>query len=234
MACQGSPSVKALLSQATAIAPTRNKASDGICASQQHHAQNPTSDHEADSRGLAHAGDVTNSEVFPVHALLRQKVVKRRDVRVKYIISNWRIISYYPVGGYPAWAERPYHGSNPHTQHGHVSIRYGVLYENDTSPWWTDDEEDELAGEIGKQILAEVQAQSVRLKAVEESVGERYPGGPTLQKALVRYEDTDDDPETPKLPQEHLNTLQDMLSEVIHTLGELADAIRKLSEGNDG
>lgn len=222
--------MKALLSQATAKAPQRNKASDGMCASQQHSSQNPRSDHEPDSRGLAHAGDVTHDPArFDIHREIREGPVKRRDPRVKYHITNRRIISSYPVGSYPAWAERPYHGANPHDKHGHTSIKSGAQYENDTGPWWTD-EEDELAGEVGKQILAEVQALTKRVETIEDSVGAKYPGGPSIQKALVKYADVDEDPATPKIPTEHLNEVSYKLDELIATVGELGDAVRKLAE----
>lgn len=220
MACQGAPSVKQMFTDANKIAPNRKKASDGICASQSHHAQNPSSDHEAGPNGLAHAADLTHDPAggWDAHARVQQ-VIARKERRVKYIISNRKIYSYYPVGNYPAWAGRPYHGANPHDKHAHTSTRSGGEFDNDTSPWWG--EEDELAG-LADQILAEVQA-------IKDSVGLRYTGGPTIQKSLVKYADNDTDPATPKVPEEHLNMISDKLDEMNNVLGELADAMRQMA-----
>jgi hypothetical protein len=54
-------------------------------------------------------------------------LAKKRDRRVKYIISNRQI--WTPGSGW-----RRYTGSNPHTLHAHVSVNRA--YENDTSPWF--------------------------------------------------------------------------------------------------
>lgn len=219
MACQGCPACKAILSQATAKCPNRNRASDGMCASQQHSSANPSSDHEPDSRGLAHATDLTHDPAHGCDAHSESdKQVARRDRRIKYRISKRRITSYYPVGNYPAWADRPYHGSNPHDRHAHTSVRRE--FENDVSAWF-DDEEDDLAGTVAEQILAEVQQLRTDVTELQSSVGKKYPGGPTLQKSLVQYGDADQDPTTPNIPQEHLVVIQDMLSELLNRQAEM-------------
>lgn len=130
MGCVPAPACKAMLAEATCLWPNRNKASDGICASPKHTAQNPTSDHE-----LGNAVDLTNDPAngCPAHVLAEQ-VRLRRDLRVKYIISNGRIASSLPVRGHPAWAWRVYSGSNPHEKHVHFSIHTSAR--NDTSPWF--------------------------------------------------------------------------------------------------
>lgn len=231
MACQGADSVKLLFTEANKIAPNRNKASDGICASQQHHQQNPSSDHEGDPRGIAHAGDLTHDPANDWDAHKRSdQTVARRDRRIKYRISRRRITSYYAVGSYPPWADRPYHGANTHELHAHTSIRGGVEYEKDLRPWWPESEEDELAG-VGDQILAEVQQLRVDVDALQKSAGALYPGGPSIQKALVKYAPLEEG--GPNVPQEHLNIINDRLDELTATLGELADAFRKLAEQHE-
>lgn len=98
--------------------PNRSIASDGICASPQHHQQNPTSDHET-----GEAFDLTHD---PAHGCdvdeLFARIIARRDPRVKYLIRNKRILRSYAKPGIPAWTWSPYTGSNPHIKHGHCSI----------------------------------------------------------------------------------------------------------------
>lgn len=129
--CIPAETCKRARSELTSIAPGRSIASDGICASPQHTGQNPNSDHE---RG--EAVDLTHD---PAHGVsggeLADLLVRRRDPRVKYIIWSYAMISSYAVSGYPAWTWRPYHGTNPHTKHVHISILR--QYRNDTRPWWT-------------------------------------------------------------------------------------------------
>lgn len=227
------PAVKAMFRDANRIAPNRKKSSDGTIGDTSHQAR--PSDHNPDKNsnppGAVRAGDITHDPAggFDVHKRIRE-AVKRRDRRGKYWITNGKIISYYSVGGYPPYAERPYSGSNAHRLHGHTSVR--AEYQNDDSPWWGE-EEDELAG-LGEQILAEVQAARSSLSILDQrvdlldaeveqillSTGKKYPGGPSLQKAMVKYADDDQNPETPNVPQEHLNIIQDMLSEIINRQAE--------------
>lgn len=233
MTCTGAPSVKRMFIDANRIAPNRKKASDGICASSQHHAQNPSSDHEAGPDGLAHAGDLTHDPAngWDAHARAKEAIA-RRDRRLKYTISNRTITSSYPVGSKPAWTPRPYNGSNPHIAHAHQSVKSGPSYDNDTSPWWGPAEEGELAGEAQKILDAldafrdEVDNKLATIAGhaatTASSVGPKYAGGPTLQKALVKKEDGEF--------QEHLNIVQMILEEVVNRLGEIEDAVKKLSE----
>jgi len=129
MGCTPAPTCKAMLAEATRIAPIRSRASDGICASPQHSGQNPTSDHE-----LGNAADLTHDPARGCDAhtwveKLRERVLAGTERRVKYIISRRRIFN--PAIS-PAW--RNYTGSNPHTKHAHVSIL--TWARNDVSPWW--------------------------------------------------------------------------------------------------
>lgn len=47
---------------------------------------------------------------------------------------------------------------------------------------------------------------------VLDSLGVRYPDGPTVQKAVVKYGDDDGTPGTPNVPMEHFNVLQDFIT----------------------
>lgn len=138
MSCRPAPACKAVLDQANKLWPHRSRASDGICASATHHAQNPTSDHEPDVHGIAHAVDITHD---PANGCDNDAIVAMllacKDPRVKYLIHNrtiWR--SYKTNAKQPkAWDPQPYGGPNPHTHHLHISV--WTEHENDTSPWFT-------------------------------------------------------------------------------------------------
>lgn len=114
--------VDVLRAQVDAIAPDRNLDSDGTRASAQHHAQNPTSDHEARFKyqgwGIVTAIDFTHDPAggCDAHALA-ETLKDHKDPRVKYLISKRRI---WNPSISDAW--RSYNGANPHTEHCHVSM----------------------------------------------------------------------------------------------------------------
>lgn len=122
MGCVPAPACKALLAQATALWPKRNKASDGICGDARHQARK--SDHN-----LGNAVDLTHDPKNGCDAHAIAELVKASDdPRVSYIISNQRI--WNPKVS-PKW--RAYSGSNPHIKHVHISIKADKR--GDTSPW---------------------------------------------------------------------------------------------------
>jgi len=116
-----SPAAVALLRQATALAPKRMKASDGLLPSAAHLKTNPNSDHNT---GLA--VDLTDDPANGVNCHIIYERLKA-DKRVKYLIFSGRIWS-------AEKGDRKYDGSNQHNKHLHVSIKDG--YGKDTSPWF--------------------------------------------------------------------------------------------------
>jgi hypothetical protein len=134
------PAAIAVLRQATAIAPLRKKASDGLLPSQAHIKQSPNSDHNT-----GFAVDLTDD---PKHGIdcadIFQKL--KEDKRVKYLIFKGKIWSAERA----AEGDRDYTGSNPHNKHLHISINDGMG--KDTSPWfwWLNQPK------IASQIIAKV------------------------------------------------------------------------------
>ena len=124
LAKKPSPAATAVLRQASAIAPKRMKASDGLLPSVAHQKQNPNSDHNS---GLA--VDLTHDPKHGIDcAVIFEKL--KEDERVEYLIFNKKIWSRAKA----KQGNRPYSGSNPHTKHLHINI-----YEDkakDTSPWF--------------------------------------------------------------------------------------------------
>ena len=116
-----SPAAVAVLRQATALAPKRKKASDGLLPSAAHLKASPNSDHNS---GLA--VDLTHDPANGIDCrVIFQEL--RKDKRVNYLIFNRRIWS-------ARNGERDYTGANPHEKHLHISIK--AEHSKDTSPWF--------------------------------------------------------------------------------------------------
>ena len=126
-----------LRSQIQARVPKAPKNEFGWVASDAHSQQNPSSDHESDSRGIVHALDIPH---YPELGLDTYKLFDHfrsvKDPRIKYMISNRKIFgdeAYGKRNGRKAWTLYPYNGANPHDEHTHVSINKAL--EDDARPW---------------------------------------------------------------------------------------------------
>lgn len=130
--CKCAPALLTLRDQIDARWPSRSTASDGCCASSAHHQQNPSSDHEPDAAGFAHAFDITNDATHGPNLDVLASLLMV-DHRIKYLIFQRRI--WFPKGkpgGRPAgWSA--YTGPNPHTKHLHCSIVATATH--DALPW---------------------------------------------------------------------------------------------------
>ena len=129
MGWQLSPCLVQLRAEINARFPNRSKRSDGTIGDASHSAR--YSDHNPDVGGWVDAFDCTHDPAngCDIHAIFR-KMSQQPDPRIKYLISNRQI--WNPSRDRPGvW--RPYGGSNPHTQHAHIS----VLNANrmSTAPW---------------------------------------------------------------------------------------------------
>lgn len=135
------PFTKAILAEATAIAPGRNKASDGTVGDADHQAR--TSDHNPDSKGMTHAADVTHDtagqpqERFDAHAwgeIVRARCKVGRELRIKYLVSHdFRARTDIIASANSNWDWRR-KKSNDHANHLHVSIVYLPWVEQSTAP----------------------------------------------------------------------------------------------------
>ena len=124
VAKKATPAAVAVLRQATAIAPLRMKASDGLLPSNAHLKQSPASDHNT---GLA--VDLTHD---PKNGIDCEEIFEKlkEDKRVKYLIFKGKIWSKEKS----KLGNRRYTGSNPHNKHLHISIESAMA--TDTSPWF--------------------------------------------------------------------------------------------------
>jgi hypothetical protein len=124
VARKATPAATAVLRQATAISPSRKKASDGLLPSKDHLKQNPNSDHNT-----GYAVDLTHDKQAGIDCFLIFQKLKT-DKRVKYMIFQGKIWS----DERSSQGDREYTGSNKHNKHLHISIKQGC--EDDTSPWF--------------------------------------------------------------------------------------------------
>jgi hypothetical protein len=140
------PCLVALRSEFNALAPQRDKASDGSIGDAAHAAS--ASDHNPDETGntypFSDADNVNEVHAIDVDADLRRSgwsmrravdvIVGRHksgaDTRLEYVIFDRKIWSRSS-----GWVARTYSGSNPHTKHAHFSSRYTNAAERDTGPW---------------------------------------------------------------------------------------------------
>jgi hypothetical protein len=103
-----------LRSQVNARAPNRSKRSDGTIGDRAHASR--ASDHNPRG-GIVHAWDCTHHPgVWDAHSFA-DRLLRSRDPRIKYLISNRRIGS-----AKHGWKWARYTGSNPHSGHLHISI----------------------------------------------------------------------------------------------------------------
>jgi hypothetical protein len=132
-------SLETLRAQINAMAPGRNKASDGGIGDPEHASRK--SDHNPwvdlrNNRGVVTARDFTHDPKGGCDAgVLAEQIRAAKDPRVKYIIWNRQIASSSPIGSAPPWAWRPYTGKNPHNHHVHISVQpEGSKYDSE-APW---------------------------------------------------------------------------------------------------
>ena len=137
---KASPAAVALLRQATALAPKRLKASDGLLPSAAHLKASPTSDHNT---GLA--VDLTHD---PDNGINCEELFEKfkKDIRVDYLIFQKKIWS----RARRKEGNRRYSGSNPHNKHLHISI--DSAHRNDTSPWFSWLNEPKLLNQVKAKV----------------------------------------------------------------------------------
>lgn len=90
--------------------------------------QKRASDHNPNTKGFVCAIDIVAPDVV-LHALW-EHLIARQDRRTKYLILKGQIVS----ATVKPWQVRDYTGSNPHTNHIHVSVGRGSDGQTATGP----------------------------------------------------------------------------------------------------
>ena len=127
------PCLIALEAETDALYPSRSIAYEGSIGDASH--QTRVSDHNPAPDGYVYAVDVTDDDMHGCDVdTLRQRLVARKDKRVKYLIRSGLIWRSYDKPGLPAWTPEPYTGPNPHDHHMHISV---LADQRDTpGAWW--------------------------------------------------------------------------------------------------
>lgn len=175
-------SLLVLRDQVNALAPTRSRASDGLVGDEDH--QGTNSDHNPHyvpgvGSEIVTALDLTHDPAHGFDSFAFAEVLRtHRDRRIKYVISNRRICFSYVHYGTPAWTWKPYGGSDPHTNHVHISVLDDPIADTRT-PW--DLEGFDMADFTADQYKAFPWQYSGR------GIGEN--NGTTIQKSTLAYLD---------------------------------------------
>lgn len=119
------PCLRRLFTEIDLNWPNRSHRVDGWIGDAAHQARQ--SDHNPDSRGIVHAIDI-DKDWIDTSFVVEQCISDNRPT--EYVIWNRTIWSRTRD-----FKPRPYTGDNPHTDHIHVSIRYGTYWEADTWDW---------------------------------------------------------------------------------------------------
>lgn len=130
--------LKKLREQVNAEFPKRSKQSDGTIGDEAHRSR--TSDHNAwiedgeNRPRVVSALDLTHDPANGFDSYrFAESLVTNRDPRVKYIISNHKIVS--GSEGPAPWKWRAYSGKNPHDHHVHISVKSEKAFYDNTAEW---------------------------------------------------------------------------------------------------
>ncbi len=129
---QLAPALEQLWREANAIAPRRDRSSDGSIGDPAHAAR--TSNHNPQESGRIDWVDAIDIDHDPangmdIHARVRQWVAAGDD-RLEEVISNGRIWTW--ARRHEGW--RKYSGANAHTLHAHITVRDS--HRHSTRPWF--------------------------------------------------------------------------------------------------
>ncbi len=167
-----SAAIEALIDQVEAVWNTRHGA-DGTVASRGHDRGNPRSDHRparVSPFGVVRAVDIGET-VEDRGELLAEAIRLSRDNRVRYVIHEGRLFSSYDHRNGPPYMWRRYTGSNPHTNHVHVSVLR--LGDTDGRRWDID-----LGGELASLQIDDLQ------KALNEADARDHEGKPLVEDGI--------------------------------------------------
>lgn len=195
MAWRLARSLRTYIDQINELAPGRGRASDGTIGDAAHAAG--TSDHNPrviaglGSTPVVTAADITHDPARGCDfGRLAERLRVSRDGRIKYVIFNRRMFSWYASGGYPAWTWRPYSGSNPHVHHGHLSVVADTRADL-TRPWAIQEADMALSAQdldaIANRILSDQRFGNVSGWTLDH-IGEERAQEKQVDQALARIE----------------------------------------------
>ena len=182
-------SLLVLRDQVNAFAPNRDRDSDGLRASPEHTANNPTSDHEPHpvpgvGTEIVTALDLTHDPAGGFDSYRFAETLRRnRDRRIKYVISNGRMFSSYATSSYPTFTWRAYSGTDQHKGHVHISVLDAVVSDTRT-PWNLDGLEGDMTP---AEFVAAYDSNGTFTKRTQAAAwGYQDPGQPNARDILLK------------------------------------------------
>jgi hypothetical protein len=202
-----------LRDQIDALAPGRNKASDGTLGDSRHAAgmsdHNPqdTAD-SSDRNDPNHEVDALDITHDPAHGCdvgkIWESIRVSEDRRVLYGIFNRRIFSSYAHNGRAAWEWGPYDGDDPHDKHGHMSAN--DVHNDETQDWkitmtaladkhlvaimWTDERVEAMLLMLTKTRSGNTNELAAFLKAMNTTINSDYALSKQINEKLDAFNAT--------------------------------------------
>lgn len=132
------PCLQQFWNEVDAIAPGRDRSSDGSIGDAAHQAGD--SDHNPDDNGFVCAVDTDEDTRAPVTMwdivnYLIGECRKPNNVGLDRGRANYFIYERTIWRADGGWQPEPYTGANPHDKHMHLSCEHDLTYVNDTRPW---------------------------------------------------------------------------------------------------
>lgn len=196
MAWRLAKSLETLRAQVDTRWPGRDRTSDGTIGDAAHASR--TSDHNSwikDRPGpdVVSAWDCDRDlGKGTVVRMIAEALVKSRDPRIKYIISDGQMCRSYPKGNLPAWSWGPYTGTNAHRQHMHISVNEEKKYYDDTSAWSLDGVQvaDGLPVVPPPRRVLKLGSAGSDVKELQTKLGIKVDGdfGPLTRKAVIEFQ----------------------------------------------
>lgn len=174
-------SLLVLRGQVNELAPNRGKGADGTICDTNHPTTSDHCPHNVPGVGpeMVSALDLTHDPAGGFDSYRFAEVLRiNRDKRIKYVISNKRV---FDSSGSDAWTWRAYSGTDPHTNHVHISVLDAAISDT-TTPW-------NLEGFMATQFNSEDKTvlQAAPWQYSGRGIGEN--NGTTVAKSTLAYFD---------------------------------------------
>jgi len=201
-----------LVTQINTAYPGRDTTSDGAIGDAEHASR--SSDHNpwvidpVDNVGVVTAQDIDEDLSSEIHSLkdVVVAICKSRDKRVKYIIYEGQIT----VQGSDLQAWKPYHGTNAHKHHAHISVNKEKKYWDDPSPWAIGSTKTKAVEQAAESKQSAVSSQQPEGSATDTANKPTDPAQPSLvpiQAAAIAVPAVTAAPSEPPAPPAEEGTL---------------------------
>ncbi|WP_370246893.1 hypothetical protein [Nocardioides sp.] len=190
MAWRLAASLTVLLEEVNAVAPARSRVSDGTIGDPAHAAR--VSDHNPNAAGVVRAVDITDDPAGGCDGTVLAENVRLLGLAGHpalgagaYVIHDGRIASATDDGA--PWDWEPYGGSNPHTQHVHISVATAAAGYDSRAPWGVlegDDMFEPTDRDVLTGLAADVAELTKKVDRLDQARANTYRRDQKLAKAI--------------------------------------------------